>query len=160
MRIEGRFSRVVFRSIDLALSAAELSAEVVTERIWPATEQFVGWTARGVSQAAMSTASTAWSVIGTVATKILPTVVRFVGQIAGEAYTAFDSVVSQSAKSMRSTARLATMVVVVWFFPFWLMLGLMGNAFFAPHNLVPMLSIAGLITVLFIWISRRKQRAQ
>ena len=160
MRFMERFSVVVSRLAEIKRLTARLAAKVAVERVFPTTKRFVGWSARGVSKAVKSIGSAAWLATETLVTRVLPAAIRLGGQIAGGVFRVPASGVSRSAKSMRSTARLTVQAIVAWFFPLWLLMGLMGNAFFRPHNLFPILLVVLVVTIGAIWLSRRGKRAQ
>jgi len=160
MRFMERFSVVVSRLAEIKRLTARIAAKVAVERVFPTTKRFVGWSARGVSKAVKSIGSTAWLATETLVTRVLPATMRFVGRFAKGASRAFAGGASGAAKTTRSTTRLAVQAVVAWFFPLLLLEGLMGNAFFRPHNLFPILLIVWVVIIGVIWLSRRGQQAQ
>jgi len=155
MRFKERFSAAISRSVEIARFTAQAISEFVSERVWPVAKQFGDWFTLRASQAARSIASAARS-----ATGVFPYAIGFVVGIASGALRAFAGGASGAAKTTRSTTRLAVQAVVAWFFPLLLLEGLMGNAFFRPHNLFPILLIVWVVIIGVIWLSRRGQQAQ
>ncbi len=158
MRFKERFSAVASWSAEVARSAKQLAAEFVVDGVYPATKQFVAWSARGASSVAKSVGSAAWSATETLVTRVLPATMRFVGRFAKGASRASAGGASGAAKPMRSIARHAAQAVVAWFFPLWVLMGLMGDAFFNPKNLFPILMIVWVVTIGVIWLSRRGEQ--
>jgi len=143
----------VSKSIEIARSAAQAAGKFVDERGVPAAKRFGDWFTPRASQAARSIASAARDVVGTVVTGFIPAAIRFGGRIAIGA-------LRTSARKAARAVWLVLLVALLVFQPLWILMGFMGDAFFRPHNLFPILMVVWVITIGVIWLSRRGQQAQ